>query len=204
MGDGGRFDRNVSSDLEARRRSVVDAPWTWLRQVHRDGVVTVVAPGDRAGEEADAAVTDRPGCPIVVLTADCAPVALASDEGVVAVSHVGWGGLVAGVVERTVDVMRATGATDVRAHLGPCIRSECYEFGAVDLDRVANRFGDYVRATTSRGRPALDLPAAVGAALGEVGVDQIDDVGHCTACSPGFFSWRARRDTERQATVVWR
>ena len=44
----------------------------------------------------------------------------------------------------------------------PC----CYEFGAVDLDRVAARYGDGVRATTRSGRPALDLLAAVASRAG--------------------------------------
>ena len=203
MGDGGRFDTDVDADLEGRRRSVVDASWTWMRQVHGDGVITVRSPGDGAGTAADAAVTDRPGCPLAVLTADCAPVALASDEGVVGISHVGWSGLVAGVLERTVEAMRALGATDVRAQVGPCIRPECYEFGPADLERVAGRLGDGVRATSSGGRPALDLPASVVAALAGVGVRAVDDVGHCTACDPRYFSWRAGRDRARQASIVW-
>jgi copper oxidase (laccase) domain-containing protein len=35
----------VAPEIEARRRAVVDAPWTWLRQVHGDTVVTVSGPG---------------------------------------------------------------------------------------------------------------------------------------------------------------
>ena len=93
-----------------------------------------------------------PGCALAVLTADCAPVALASPEGVFGVAHAGWRGLVAGVLERTVDAMRALGATEIGAVLGPCIRAECYEFGPADLDRVAARLGDGVRATTAVGR----------------------------------------------------
>ena len=179
-------------------------PWTWLRQVHGDRVVVVTEPGGGAGERADAAVTDRPGCALAVLTADCAPVALVGSGGVVGVAHAGWRGLVGGVLERTVDVMRARGAVDVRAVLGPCIRPECYEFGVEDLARVARRLGDGVRATTTSGAPALDVPAAVRAALSQVGVDDVHDVGVCTACSQVHFSHRARHELGRQALVVWR
>ena len=204
MGHGGQYVVDVDAEVEARRRAVVDRPWTWLRQVHGADVVEVRVPGDGAGTRADAAVTAEAGCVLAVLVADCAPVALASREGVVGVAHAGWMGLLAGVLERTVERMRALGATDVRAVLGPCIRPGCYEFGAEHLDRLAARLGDGVRGATDTGAPALDVPAAVHAALATVGVDMVDDVGRCTACDAGYYSWRARRDTQRQAVVVWR
>ena len=204
LGHAGDYVHAVRPEVEARRRAVVDLPWTWLRQVHGDRVVVVDEPGSGAGQRADAAVTDRPGCALAILTADCAPVALIASDGVVGVAHAGWRGLVGGVLERTVQVMRAGGASDVRALLGPCIRPGCYEFGAFDLAQVARRLGEGVRATTASGAPALDVPAAVRAALGRVGVVDVDDVGVCTACSPVHFSHRARRELGRQALVVWR
>ena len=204
LGHAGDYVHAVRPEVEARRRAVVDLPWTWLRQVHGDRVVVVDEPGGGAGRSADAAVTDRSGCALAVLTADCAPVALLGSNGVVGVAHAGWRGLVAGVLERAVEVMRAAGAGDVHALLGPCIRPGCYEFGADDLAQVARRLGDGVRGTTSTGAPALDVPAAVRAALGRVGVVDVGDVGICTACSPAHFSHRARRELGRQALVVWR
>ena len=205
MGHGGRYVETVSPEVETRRRAVVDLPWTWLRQVHGDRVVQVRAPGEWWGERADAAVTTVPGCAIAVFSADCAPVVLGSPEGVVAVVHAGWRGLRAGVLERAVESMRSLGASTVAAHLGPCIHAECYEFGADDLDSVAARLGDSVRATTTTGAPALDVPAAVRSALAAVGVGSahVDDVDVCTACSPDHFSWRARREMGRQAAVAW-
>ncbi len=204
MGHGGDYAYEVADDVAARRRAVLDLPWTWLRQVHGDVVVRVVAPGEAAGSSADAAVTAEPGCALAVLTADCAPVVLASAEGVVGAAHAGWVGLEAGVLERTVEAMRDLGAMSVTAVLGPCIRAECYEFGADDLDRVAERLGPDVRARDGRGAPALDLAAGVRTALRGVGVHQVEDLGSCTACSSGWYSWRARKESERQAAVVWR
>jgi YfiH family protein len=203
MGHGGTYVETVGADVEARRRAVVDLPWTWLRQVHGDSVVRVTAPGEGAGRRADAAVTAVPGSAVAVLSADCAPIVLGSPEGVAGVAHAGWRGLMAGVLERTVEAMRSLGASTVGAHLGPCIHAECYEFGIGDLDRVADRLGDGVRAETSAGAQALDVPAAVRSALAGVGVVEVDDVDVCTACSPDYFSWRARRDTGRQAAVAW-
>jgi purine-nucleoside/S-methyl-5'-thioadenosine phosphorylase / adenosine deaminase len=204
MGHGGAYVKTVAEEVAARRRAVVDLPWTWLRQVHGDRVVVVTAPGDGAGERADAAVTDRAGCALAVLAADCAPVALAGSEGLIGVAHAGWRGLVAGVVERTVAEMRALGAGEIEAVLGPCIRPECYEFGADDLDAVAARLGAGVRGRTAAGASALDLPAGVVLALGAAGVTRVTDTGVCTACSARQFSWRRDADQARQALVVWR
>ena len=195
---------DVDPAVTARRRAVLERPWSWLRQVHGDRVVLVERPGGAAGETGDALVTAHSGAALAVLTADCAPVALASPEGVVGAVHAGWRGLEAGVVDRTAALMRRLGATSIVAALGPCIHAECYEFGPADLDRLAATLDDRVRARTAAGRPALDHPAAVAAALERAGVALHHDEDVCTACSPGrYYSHRARSEQERQATVVW-
>jgi polyphenol oxidase len=179
-------------------------PWTWLRQVHGADVVTVARAGEHAGAAADAAVTAVPGAALVVRTADCAPVALLSGE-VVGIAHAGWRGLEGGVVERTVEAMRALGARDITAHIGPCISAAAYEFGADELATVASRYGDGVRARTAAGRPALDVAAGVAVALERSGVALDGDLP--PACTAGdatsFFSHRARAEPGRQASVVW-
>ncbi len=190
----------------------------WLRQVHGSAVVVVPAEdgpgrGDRdvpspsvtavLDGEADALVSTASSTALAVLTADCASIALGSPEGVFGAVHAGWRGLVDGVVEHAVRAMRNNGATEVVAALGPCIRPECYEFSLPDLDQVAGRFGDQVRAKTAAGRPALDLPAAVAAALAAAGARQQVVAVACTGCGRGYFSHRARSDTGRQALVVW-
>ncbi|MCU0274472.1 MAG: polyphenol oxidase family protein [Acidimicrobiales bacterium] len=188
--------------LAVRRRAVVDAPWTWLRQVHGDRVVVVEEPGGCAGEEADAAVTGVSGAVLAVHTADCAPLALVS-AGALGVVHAGWRGLAAGVVERTVEAVTALGGPVTDTVLGPCIGPECYEFGENDLAAVVAAVGPVARGRTSGGAPALDLPAAVAASLARAGAPAPVRLGGCTACEPGWYSHRARADAGRQALVAW-
>jgi YfiH family protein len=190
--------------VERRRRAVVDLPWTVLQQVHGARVVTVDEPGAAAGEAADAAVTAVPGAALAVLTADCAPVALASPEGVIAVAHAGWRGLRAGVVEATVQSMRRIGATRVEAVIGPCIHPCCYSFADEDLLALESRLGHHVRATDRSGRPALDLPAGVRSVLHAAGATLVGEAGVCTGCHDGLWSWRTGSTSRRQATVAWR
>ena len=189
--------------VAGRRRAIVDRPWTVLRQVHGAEVIEVDRPGDGVGRPGDALVSRAGGVALAVLTADCAPVVFASPDGVIGVAHAGWRGLVGGVVEATVVAMRELGATSIQAALGPCIRSECYTFGPADLDRAVARLGEAVRAVTADGAPALDIAAGVGVAVRRAGAELVADTGVCTACSADHWSWRARADTARQATVVW-
>jgi len=161
----------------------------------------VVARAPATPPEADGAVTRTPGLPLVVLTADCAPVALADDVAL-AVAHAGHDGLRAGVLEATVAALRSTGSGPVRAFLGPCVRPRVYEFGAADLGPFVDRFGAEVATTTATGRPALDLPLAVRRALGAVGVDDLVDDGGCTVEDPDLYSYRRDGTTGRQALVA--
>ncbi len=151
----------------------------------------------------DGLVASAPSVCLAVLTADCASLALGSPEGVFGTVHAGWRGLVAGVVEEAVGAMRSLGASDVVGALGPCIHPGCYEFGQDDLDTVAAVYGDQVRGRTTTGRPALDLPAGVSAALAASGAEEVAGSSGCTACSDAYFSHRARGDTGRQALIVW-
>ncbi len=169
--------------------------------MHRGRVVEVTAPGEHAGADADAAVTAVPGCTLAVRTADCAPIVLAGARSV-GIVHAGWRGLLEGVVEVAVGALTDLGDPPTSAHLGPCIRPGCYEFVGPELELVAARYGPGVRATTTWGTPALDLPAAVSAALAPFGLEPEDGSG-CTACDRRWFSHRARGEAERFATIAW-
>jgi len=185
----------------------------WLTQVHGAEVHAVswdASSGGSTGSPTlwhlgvgDALVSVTPGVALCVLTADCGPLALSSPEGIFAAVHAGWRGLVDGVVEQAVGRMRGQGATDVTAFLGPCIHAPCYEFGAVELDRVAAAYGPAVRGTATDGSPALDLVAGVTAAVTVAGARMVGGVDVCTSCGGGQFSHRGGADTGRQALLVW-
>jgi len=186
-----------------------------LRQVHAAQVVvpgTSVPPGgcswkpgpDGAPPDGDALVARDEGHALVVLTADCASVALGSPEGVHAAVHVGWRGVSTGVLGRSIEVMRAMGASAIVAGLGPCIGPCCYEFSPDEMEGLSASCGADVRGRTTWGTLSLDLPAAVRGQLSLSGVTALTAAHTCTMCSPGYFSHRGRRDSARQALVVWR
>ena len=118
----------------------------------------------------------------------------------VGVVHARHRGLEHGVIEAG---RAAARSGPVRcAYLGPCIRPDRYEFGAAHLARIVARLGPEVAGRTADGHPALDVPAAVRAALRNCAVDAFDDGGVCTAASAAHFSYRRDGVTGRQATIV--
>jgi YfiH family protein len=195
-------------DAVARRRAALAGEaglppagqWLWLRQVHGVTVIDITMPA-KVQPEADASVTTARGLPLAIVTADCAPVVLSNGTALAAV-HAGHRGLLAGVLEAAVERVRAYGGDDVTAFLGPCIHAECYEFGARDLEPLVARLGPEVASHTDKGRPALDIPAAVRAALARVDVDDVHDCNLCTSHAPGYFSYRRDGATGRQVTVA--
>jgi hypothetical protein len=182
-----------------------DARVVGLSQVHGGEVVPMEADNSALGlTEGDAALaTDDVTC-AAILVADCVPIAVGSPEGVRVAVHAGWRGLVAGVVENAASSARAAGASSLVAGVGPCIGPCCYEFSPEDLETVESELGFSVRAKTDKGTPALDLRRAALGALRSAGVEICFQELSCTSCSPGWFSARAREETDRQALYVWR
>ena len=165
----------VEQNLALIREAIGGRPSAWVRQVHADGVVKVGEAGF-AGE-ADSLLTAETNFSLVVAVADCVPVALVGEHGVGMV-HSGWRGTRSGVAGKTA---REMGETRVRAYIGPCIRSCCYEVSEDLAGEFARRFGPWVVS----GR-YLSLPAAIRLDLEREGVE-VHDLGLCTGCRPDLF-----------------
>lgn len=185
--------------LHALRADVTRA--SMCRQIH-GATVTKASPtgiGERHDHpERDGLWTDRSGEPVVVLSADCVPVALCrtTREPAIAAVHAGWRGLLSGVVEAAVE---ALGSTALMASIGPAIGRCCYDVSDELAGRFSARFGRDVVSGTR-----LDLALSARRQLEQAGVASIDDVGLCTACNPGLF-FSHRRDagvTGRQGLVA--
>jgi polyphenol oxidase len=167
-------------------------------QVHSDRVLRA-APGMR-GEHADGLWTDEPGVPVLAMSADCLPVVVArvgEAKPAIAVLHVGWRGLLAGILAAGT---RALGG-DLAAAIGPGIGPCCYEVGEEVAAPFRERFGDDVVQIGRR----LDLWTSAERALRAAGVDRVDRFDRCTACEPDTF-FSHRRDagcTGRQGVIAY-
>jgi YfiH family protein len=164
------------------------------KQVHGITVIDFDQPWQPGqGPPADAMVSDRPGFALGVITADCTPV-LFDGGTVVGAAHAGWRGALAGVLEATVAAMRAKGAGDIRAAIGPCIHQASYEVSADLRAPVLLRSAADARFFTA-GRPGhwwFDLPGYCAARLAAVGV-AAEVLPHDTCADEArFFSHRRR------------
>ncbi|HZO08861.1 MAG TPA: polyphenol oxidase family protein [Myxococcota bacterium] len=151
-------------------------------------------PGGKQLDRVDGHITREPGIGLLVLVADCYPVAL-SDGEQVAMLHCGWRPLAAGMIEKAL----ARFASPPAAAVGPGIGGCCYEVG----EEVLERFADVEGAVSGR---MLDLRTVVAARLAAGGVEHVEHVDRCTSCEPELY-FSHRRDqgvTGRQAGIIVR
>jgi polyphenol oxidase len=153
-------------------------------QVHGK-TVNRAEPGVR-GIHGDALWTDSRGVPMLALTADCLPVALARTDGspAAAVVHAGWIGVLAGALEAAARKLGGAVTAAIGPGAGPC----CYEVGEEVAEPYRERFG----ASIVRGR-RLDLWRAAETTLHEAGVTDVHRFDVCTICNPELF-FSHRRD----------
>ncbi len=199
-------DLSVNQDSETltrRQRLIVDEQWSYLEQVHDTGVLHIEFPGQHQGEQGDALWTNNSEVPISIQVADCVPVALISSLGSLCLVHAGWKGLVRGVIDEAVDAMMQIGKRPTTAVIGPCIHPSSYAFGEREIDQVCNVFGESVRSKTQEGCLALNLPKTVEVALRNNGIEELVRFDECTSNSEKFWSYRLRKEEERQAVVGW-
>ncbi len=187
----------------------------WISQVHGIAVADAAAVGpDSPVLVADASIASAPGVVCAVMTADCLPVLLADVDGkVVGAAHAGWRGLAAGVLGETVRAMRAAGAGEITAWMGPAIGPAQFEVGADVFDsfmagaqagegaRIAAAFRPY---PGREGKFLADIYALGRLFLARDEVLRVSGGTYCTASDAAqFYSYRRDHVTGRQASLIW-
>jgi len=159
----------------------------------------IVMPGT-VYDHCDGLWSDEPGRAMLLLTADCMPIAIAREDTerpALAILHAGWRGLLAGIVGAGV---RAVASRRLAAAIGPSIGPCCYEVGEEVAAPFREAFGDDV---VRDGR--LDLWTAAERALRAAGVERVDRSDLCTSCQgERFFSHRRDHGrTGRQGVIAY-
>jgi YfiH family protein len=205
---------NVARNRAILREMLPDDP-VWLSQVHGTTVVNLAEVRPQQVPDADASFTTLTGKVCVIMTADCLPVLFADQQGqTVAAAHAGWRGLAAGVLENTVEAMRAAGAGELMAWMGPAIGQYQFEVGPeVQQAFLKGALNDsdvrHVEAAFSLidGKPGKYLADIYGLArylLHRAGVKDVHGGEFCTVSNSGrFYSYRRDGVTGRQATLIW-
>jgi YfiH family protein len=191
----------------------------FARQVH-GAAAAFVGPEDRgrgsatdadAVPDADILVTTSVGVTLVILVADCVPLALVDPAaGVLATVHAGWRGTAAGAVAAALGAMADRGARPerVRVFLGPAVAADRYQVDVGVRDALARAVSPAdldpaVARSDGPGHWLVDLVAANRQQLLASGV-QPQHVSGCavTTADDAFFSDRAVRPCGRFALMA--
>lgn len=148
----------------------------------------------------DGFVTDRAGVSLLVRVADCTPVLMCGEKAdgspVIAAVHAGWKGTVADISVRAIEKMRELGAGEIKAAVGACIHSCCFQVGEDFIEAVkAAKGADFAcRHIEKRDNSFYaDLPAMNEEILRSAGVNTVDVISECTRCKP--FLYHSHRAT---------
>lgn len=188
----------------AALRTLLPGDPCWLKQVH--GIAAVNADLMPNLPEGDAAYARQIGHVCVVMTADCLPVLFCDRAGtVVAAVHAGWRGLVAGVLEATIEKMGVP-VNQLLAWLGPAIGPACFEVGdevrAAFIDQAAVAAQSF--SPLENGKWLADIYGLARQRLQGAGIGSISGGDFCTVSDPQrFFSYRRDGVTGRMASMIW-
>ena len=196
--------RSKNGPVEPAKRLVVVVS---VRQVHGTDALVLDRPleaGETFAGGWDALMTNQSGVLLTIRTADCVPVLVHDPlRRVVAAVHAGWRGTVAGVVPKTLSLMRQRFGSEpasLQIGIGPSVGPCCYEVAPDVAEPFRRAYGEDV---VIDGR--LDLWTSAERALREAGCDEVERTDLCTFCHPElFFSHRRDRGlTGRQGIVAY-
>lgn len=175
----------------------------WLTQVH--GKIAIPAeqvPCERTG---DAAYTSQINTVCAIMTADCLPVLVCDRKATwVAAIHAGWKGLVAGVIEATLQKSTVP-AEELLVWLGPAIGPKVFAVG----DEVREQFiaadsKAHLAFKPYQDRWLADIYLLATQRLHNVGVTAIYGGEYCTYTEQDlFYSYRRDKITGRMASLIW-
>jgi hypothetical protein len=178
-----------------------------VKQVHG---ARVIEAKEAKGAEADGIWSAERGVAVGINTADCVPILVACTRGqVVAATHAGWRGAVAGIAGKTVEVLEAQGAAreDLRFALGPSIGLEMFEVGEEVIEAARASLGGDAPPMVRwpDGKPHLDLRGLLIAQLERLGVPRahVELTGGCTFIESGLYhSYRREKSGGRQLSAI--
>ena len=183
----------VQQDVAETARRLVS-----IRQVHGTRVLVHTGgwEGWLRGGEADGHIAAEKGIALAVGVADCVPVFIAHQSGIVALLHSGWRGTAARIITEAISALARYGLPpdELAIHLGPAVCGRCYEVSAEVREQLT-------------GQPVIrpghvDLRSLIAEHATEMGVLKITVSTSCTRCdNDRFFSHRAG-DKGRQIGVI--
>lgn len=179
----------------------------WLQQTHSAEVIQLEK-NTQGSLTGDGVWSIQPGVPCLILTADCLPILLCDSKGsVVAAIHCGWRGILRGIIENAVSLLRTQTQAEILAWLGPAIGPNCFEVGSEVRDQfmtLETRLVSAFKPGVKPGKWMADIYELARLKLRAVGVNAIWGGDFCTYTDQErFFSYRRDGKTGRMASLIW-
>lgn len=177
-------------------------------QTHSDNVQT--AKKGISYPDTDALIIEDKDLAILLNFADCTPVILFDEKNNIgAISHAGWKGTAAAIVQKTIQQMQrqyGTDSIDIIAIIGPTISMKNYQVDKSVFDALKStlkkEYSDWYIQDNEKYN--VDLKTVNQHQLEELGVLRIDKCDYCTYDSVDvFFSYRKEHGkTARHSAIL--
>lgn len=190
----------------------------WMNQTHSNTVLYVdssdVNENDLSsdlskpnlGVLADGIVTDDQKVALAVLTADCLPLVLVTeDRKYCAAIHCGWRGIFSGIIDKAINLIREKNTSELYAFIGPHIHQNSYEVGEDLLTNFVSVLGEDAKDAFEKkdnSKYFCSLEKLVRINLNKLDVSKIESCNIDTYTDKSYFSYRRNHVTGRLATLI--
>ena len=173
----------------------------FMKQIHSATVRVAKSPSDNL--VCDSCYTSVRGLPLAVLSADCLPIIIASNNGdKIGVIHAGWRGLASGIIQKFLKRF-ARNPKDVVVWVGPSINPENYIISEDVFNKLSKISTKFFSRTKDIGAWHLDLKYVAKIILKQAGVEQIFLENICTFSNPDqYYSYRRENQTGRIVSII--
>ncbi|ECR7739405.1 polyphenol oxidase family protein [Campylobacter jejuni] len=171
----------------------------FLNQIHSHKVI--IYDENLKNLSCDGLISKEKNTALCVLSADCLPLILYHESGIIAALHSGRKGSFENILKECVDqiTMQNSHLDKNKFHLFilPGICAKNYEIDGEILEFAKKEFKEFVQDNK------LDLKALVKFQAQNLGIENIKDCGICSFDDESFFSYRRDKTPKRFVSVVY-
>ena len=181
----------------------------FINQIHSNKVIHINEKNKNKKFSADAMITDYPGIALAILTADCAPIIFFGKK-FVGIVHVGWKGLINGIIDETVELLQKKGEKprDLICSVGPHLKVNSFKVGKDFISSVKDKnrnYEDFIKK--KKNEYFFDFSECISENLKKKKISNFSISNYDTFSNPTlFFSYRyyknKNQDCGRQISVV--
>jgi hypothetical protein len=204
--DDGDFSANQTRNrsLKENQSKLLNGEWNWLSQEHGTEIIWLDEDKRASGIKGDALATFSSQKVLAITVADCLPLLLIEETGILSLVHLGWRGIEQGLLEKSIQLIKTKSNEPMAAVMGPCINACCYEFGQNDMADLVEKYGSKIVSETLAGAHSLSIKECVREILRSCDVEIKYDDPFCTNCDPRHWSFRSEGTDKRQVMIAWK